>query len=53
MGTWLYLSGQNYAMHDSAKNAVKLTDYSMMRIISYLTEHFLELLLKEMENFTL
>jgi hypothetical protein len=53
MGTWVYLSGQNYAMHDSAKNAVKLTDYSMMRIISYLTEHFLELLLKEMENFTL
>jgi hypothetical protein len=43
MGTWVYLSGQNYAMHDSAKNAVKLTDYSMMRIISYLTEHFLEI----------
>jgi hypothetical protein len=46
MGTWLYLSGQNYAMHDSAKNAVKLTDYAMMGIISYLTEHFSEIIPK-------
>jgi hypothetical protein len=46
MGTWVYLSGQNYAMHDSAKNAVKLTDYSMMKIISYLTEHFSEIVPK-------
>lgn len=46
MGTWVYLSGQNYAMHDSAKNAVKLTDYSMMRIISYLTDHFSEIIPK-------
>jgi hypothetical protein len=46
MGTWVYLSGQNYAMHDSAKNAVKLTDYSMMKITSYLTEHFLEIVPK-------
>jgi hypothetical protein len=43
MGTWIYLSGQNYAMHDSAKNAVKLTDHSRMKIISYLTNHFLEI----------
>jgi hypothetical protein len=43
MGTWVYLSGQNYAMHDSAKNAVKLTDYARMKIISYLTEHFSEI----------
>jgi hypothetical protein len=46
MGTWVYLSGQNYAMHDSAKNAVKLTDYSRMKIISYLTEKFLEIVPK-------
>jgi hypothetical protein len=46
LGTWVYLSGQNYAMHDSAKNAVKLTDYSMMKIISYLTEHFSEIVPK-------
>jgi hypothetical protein len=43
MGTWVYLSGQNYAMHDSAKNAVRLMDYSTMKIISYMTEHFLEI----------
>ena len=46
LGTWVYLSGQNYAMHDSAKNAVKLTDYSMMKIVSYLTEHFSEIVPK-------
>jgi hypothetical protein len=46
MGTWVYLSGQNYAMHDSAKNAVKLTDYSRMKIISYLTDQFSEIVPK-------
>ena len=46
MGTWVYLSGQNYAMHDSAKNAVRLTDYARMKIISYLTEHFSEIIPK-------
>lgn len=38
-----YLLDQNYAMHDSAKNAVKLTDYSTM-ITSYLTDHFSEII---------
>ncbi len=46
MGTWVYLSGQNYAMHDSAKNAVKLTDYSRMKIIGYITDHFSEIIPK-------
>jgi hypothetical protein len=46
MGTWVYLSGQNYAMHDSAKNAVKLTDYARIKIISYLTDHFSEIVPK-------
>jgi hypothetical protein len=46
MGTWVYLSGQNYAMHDSAKNAVKLTDYARMKIISFLTDHFSEIVPK-------
>jgi len=42
MGAWVYLSGQNYAMHDSAKYAVRLTEYSKMKMVSYLTEHFVE-----------
>ena len=46
MGTWVYLSGQNYAMHDSAKNAVKLTDYSRIKIISYLTNQFSQMVPK-------
>lgn len=41
LGTWLYLSGQNYAMHDSAKNAVSFTDYARMKIMSYIAENFL------------
>ena len=44
MGTWVYVSGQNYAMHDSAKNAVRLTEYSRMKITSYLTNHFLDII---------
>ena len=43
LGTWLYLSGQNYAMHDSAKNAIKLTDFARMKIASYLSENFAQL----------
>jgi hypothetical protein len=46
MGTWVYFSGQNYAMHDSAKSAVRLSDYSRMKVISYLTDHFLEIIPK-------
>ncbi|MDQ3872678.1 MAG: hypothetical protein M3258_03595 [Thermoproteota archaeon] len=44
MGTWVYVSGQNYSMHDSAKNAVRLTEYSRMKIASYLTIHFLDII---------
>jgi hypothetical protein len=43
LGTWLYLSGQNYSMHDSAKNGVKLTDYARMKITSYLAQSFSEI----------
>jgi class 3 adenylate cyclase len=46
LGTWVYLSGQNYAMHDSAKTAVTLTDYAKMKMASYLTDHFLEIIPK-------
>jgi hypothetical protein len=44
LGTWVYLSGQSYAMHDSAKNAIRLTDHANMKIASYLTEHFPEII---------
>jgi class 3 adenylate cyclase len=44
LATWIYLSGRNYSMHDSAKNAVTLSDYSKMRIISYITNQFQEIL---------
>jgi adenylate cyclase len=40
LATWIYLSGQNYSMHDSAKNAITISDYSKIRIISYFTSHF-------------
>lgn len=40
IGTWIYLSGQNIGMHDSAKNAVNLTDYAKMKISLFLANHF-------------
>jgi class 3 adenylate cyclase len=42
--TWIYLSGRNYSMHDSAKNAITLSDYTKMKLISYFTSHFQEIL---------
>ena len=45
LGTWLYLSGQNYAMHDSAKSGVKLPEYAIMKIASYFVNNFSELVL--------
>jgi len=46
MGTWIYLSGQNIGMHDSAKNAVNLTDYAKMKISLFLANHFCEIVPK-------
>ncbi len=35
LGNWIYLSGRNYAMHDSRKEAIKLDDYVTLKIMNY------------------
>jgi class 3 adenylate cyclase len=45
LGTWVYLSGQNYAMHDSAKSGIRLPEYAIMKIASYLVSNFSDLVL--------
>ena len=40
LGTWIYLSGQSYAMHDARKDAIKLDGEVMVRIIKYVVDNF-------------
>ena len=44
LSTWVYLSGQFYAMHDVCRDAIKLNDYTRLKITNYLTEHFSEII---------
>jgi len=46
LGTWIFLSGKNYAMHDSVKNAVRLTDHARMQVVAYLADNFSNLVQK-------
>ena len=36
LSTWVYLSGQYYAMHDVCKDAVKFDEYALVKIMGYL-----------------
>jgi hypothetical protein len=36
LGNWIYLSGQEYAMHDVPRESVRFNDYVKSRITSYL-----------------
>jgi hypothetical protein len=40
LGNWIYLSGRNYAMHDSRKEAIKLDDYVTLKIMNYVAANF-------------
>ena len=46
LGTWIYLSGQYYAMHDIPREAIKLKDYTRIKIMNYLTNDFLQVVPK-------
>ena len=37
--TWVYLSGQYYAMHDVCKDAVKFDEYALVKIMGYLDDN--------------
>jgi class 3 adenylate cyclase len=42
--TWLYLSGQYYSMHDLCKDAIKFNDDVKLKIITHLTDDFMNIL---------
>jgi class 3 adenylate cyclase len=40
LSNWLYISAQHYAMHDVCREAVRLSDYVRMKMLSYISENF-------------
>jgi hypothetical protein len=46
LGTWIYLSGQYYAMHDVSGEAIRFNDYERLKIMNYLTNDFLQVVPK-------
>src|SRR5215213_5460504 len=44
LSTWVYLSGQFYAMHDVSRDAIKLNEHVKLRMINYLTDNFSDLI---------
>src|SRR5215217_1832429 len=41
LGTWVYLSDQQYSMHDAPREAIKLRDYVKIKATNYLINNFL------------
>lgn len=40
LSNWLYISGHHYAMHDVCREAVNLSDYVKMKMLSYISDNF-------------
>lgn len=40
LGTWLYLSGQQYSIHDVFRDAIEMPEFVRMIIVNYLIEKF-------------
>lgn len=40
LGTWVYLSGTQYSMHDAPREAIKLPDYVKLSATTYLINNF-------------
>ena len=47
LSSWVYLSGQYYAMHDVSKEAIKFNDYINMKITNYLSENLTNIIPNE------
>jgi hypothetical protein len=47
LSSWVYLSGQYYAMHDVSKDSIKFNDYVNLKITNYLTENFAKVIPNE------
>jgi class 3 adenylate cyclase len=44
LDTWIYTSGQYYAMHDSCREAIRLTDTIRSKTVAYLCNNLVDLL---------
>ncbi|HYV51750.1 MAG TPA: hypothetical protein VE971_00515, partial [Candidatus Eisenbacteria bacterium] len=44
LDTWIYTSGQYYAMHDSCREAIRLTDTTRSKTVAYLCNSLADLL---------
>ena len=47
LSTWVYLSGQYYAMHDTPGESVQFTEGIKLKIMRHLTDNFLNVIPKE------
>jgi hypothetical protein len=47
LGTWIYLSGQYYSMHDAPGEAIEFSKDVKLKIISYLVDNFSKVIPKE------
>lgn len=46
LSNWLYISGYHYCMHDVCRDAVRISDYIKMKMLSYISDNF-EAVIKE------
>jgi hypothetical protein len=47
LGTWIYLSNQQYSMHDAPREAIKLPDYVKIKATDYLINNFFDVIPQE------
>jgi hypothetical protein len=50
LATWVYLSGQYYAMHDVVRQSIKFHDHVRIQIMQYLTNNFLKIVGANIDN---
>jgi hypothetical protein len=50
LGTWIYLSDQQYSMHDAPREAIKLPDYVKVKATNYLINNFFEVIPTQEEH---
>jgi hypothetical protein len=47
LSTWVYVSGQYYAMHDAQRKSIKFADHVRLKIMDYLTQNFMKVVPNE------
>jgi hypothetical protein len=47
LGTWVYLSDQQYSMHDAPREAIRLPDYVKIKATNYMINNFFDVIPQE------